>query len=153
MKPQWKAVAAKPPRLHGAWHFVLATLTLALTSLGCSQEGRRLEMAPVEGAVTLDGKPLQDGVVNLESAKTGFAANASLDANGHFLIAKIPVGTYSVTVSPPAPPDPGEPAPLRPASLGPFRPVPEKYWNAATSDLTTQVESGDATPLQIELTR
>lgn len=96
-------------------------------------------MAPMVGKVTFAGSPLQDGIVSLESAESGFGASAPLDEKGEFRIAKIPVGTYKVAVTPPSPPDPGEVAPPRPSHLGPLRIAPDKYHSQLTSGLEVSV--------------
>ncbi|HVJ84062.1 MAG TPA: carboxypeptidase-like regulatory domain-containing protein, partial [Caulifigura sp.] len=81
----------------------LSCLLLAslLLSSGCAKV-REIEYAPAEGKVTLDGTPLQDGIVSFESSDTGFSAMSTLDGDGMFRIEKVPVGKYAVTISPPA---------------------------------------------------
>ncbi|QDT52850.1 hypothetical protein Pan44_08630 [Caulifigura coniformis] len=127
-------------------------LVMIVAASGCSNE-RTIEYASASGTVTLDGKPLQDGVVSFESSVTGFSAMSKLDGLGEFLIEKIPVGSYAVSISPPALPDPGEKPQPRPAHYGPLRPVPAKYLAAAASGLTAEVPAAGIDGLKFTLTK
>lgn len=117
---------------------------------GC-QEHDDLVYTSIEGTVRLDGTPLQDGVVTLESAATGRGGSARLDVNGKFIIPKMPVGQYSVSVCPVPPPDPGEPAVPRVSSLGPLRLPPEKVCSPISSGLKAELTGKADEPLTIEL--
>jgi alpha-L-fucosidase 2 len=108
-------------------------------------------MAAVRGVVTLNGTPLQDGTVTLESAQTGFGASAALDARGYFSIDQIPVGTYTVAVTPPQLPPPGEHVRKRDAAKGPIRSIPEEYTSSETSGLTATVPARGLEGYQIAL--
>ena len=133
------------------WQILIATFLLINWTGGCSRPGRNLEMAPMVGKVTFAGSPLQDGIVSLESAQSGFAASGNLDENGEFRVAKIPVGTYAVAVTPPAPPDPGDVAPPRPSHLGPLRIAPVKYHSQLTSGLEVTVTGSPEDFLAIDI--
>ena len=133
------------------WQVFIVVCLLTCCTAGCSKPGRNLKMAPMTGKVTFAGSPLQDGVVSLESTATGFGAATKLDENGEFRIASIPVGTYAVAVTPPAPPDPGDVAPPRPSHMGPLRIAPEKYHSALTSGLEVKVTGSPEDLLIIDI--
>jgi hypothetical protein len=135
---------------HSIRYQLFSVFVIGLLS-GCGQQGRKLQLIPVSGSVTLEGTPLQDGIVSLESSSTGFAAAALLDKDGKFLIPKLPTGTYRVAVGPPPPPAPGEPATPRSSDLGPLRTPPEKYGSIQTSELAVTVLGIGDEELQIEI--
>lgn len=56
---------------------------LALGDLGCSSRGDRPELGRVQGAVTLDGKPLA-GVIVRFFPQTGRPATATTDSTGKY---------------------------------------------------------------------
>src|SRR4051794_26429885 len=100
-------------------------LVIVATAGGCTESEPKPRLASVSGMVSLEGIPLQDGTVALESSLTGYAACAPLDVRGRFAIEKIPVGTYTVIVLPPQIPSPGDPP--RDATKEPARSIPEEY--------------------------
>ena len=127
-------------------------MTFGLLLTGCNQNtGRNLKIVEVSGVVTLDGSPLQDGVVDMMDRVTGFSAGAPLDAEGRFKIEKIPTGSYEVVVRPPYPPGPGETPPPRPSTMGPVRPVPKKYLTSDTSGFRLEVPKEGVVDVKYEL--
>lgn len=118
---------------------------------GCSEGRGHIPLAGARGAVTLDGTPLQDGVVSFEALQTGFAASAPLDADGHYVIAKVPVGVYDVSITPPELPPPGETLPPRPTTMGPIRTIPGKYHSTRTSGLSASVPGEGAENLDFAI--
>ncbi|QDU89571.1 hypothetical protein Pla175_29630 [Pirellulimonas nuda] len=80
-----------------AW---LPAAALIAATLGC---GAGPEMAPVEGTVTLDGKPLEFGLVMLHPLK-GQVAQGLIGAGGAFSLSTfepgdgVPFGAYRVSV-------------------------------------------------------
>lgn len=128
----------------------VSALSFATLLSGCGAN-ERIKLVTVSGEVTLNGTPLQDGVVEMMDLKTGYAAGAPLDESGHFNIERIPIGTYVVAVRPPYLPPPGEPIPLRPATMGPIRKIPAKYSNSAKSGFTLSVSNEGASNVRYEL--
>lgn len=138
--------------MHWSLTIKTAAILLALVCItGCNQNTRQVTISRVEGTVTLDGTPLQDGVVSMECAANGFAASAALDAEGHFVIEKIPTGSYRISVNPPELPPPGETPPPRPATMGPIRKIPANYHVLNTSGLTADVPAEGLSDLVLEL--
>ncbi|MDB5339875.1 MAG: hypothetical protein JWN70_5494 [Planctomycetaceae bacterium] len=117
----------------GAWMIMVCVLA------GCG--GGTKPIQSVSGKVTLDGKPVTEGIVNFVSAG-GFAASAPIK-DGAYSIARsqfgsgIPLGDYKVAVESAPPPDP-----LAKSSQAASNPVqiPKKYRDPGSSGLTAKVE-------------
>ena len=129
------------------WTRNLFTVGLALGLLsGCG--GGEGPTGTVSGKVTLDGEPVTSGEIGFISAE-GFSAIAEIGSGGSFTIAEnMPVGKYTVTVSPPAieeaPGEGGDTAELASSD------VPEGYMDEGTSDISKDITEGQNT-LTIEL--
>jgi hypothetical protein len=129
----------------GRW---LTVMVVLLAAAGC---GRRASLVPVQGRVTLDGKPLDTGAVMLQP-KAGPAAQARIAADGTFRLGTFKPddgampGTATVRVTcRKMLTKPGvEPA------YGPSL-IPERYNQFGTSGITVEITAGMA-PLEIPLT-
>lgn len=124
-----------------SWLF--CALCVVLTSVtGC---GGGIEMTPVEGAVTIDGKPLQQGAITFEPVDGMGPSAGALIADGRYE-AKAPPGEKKVRITgfevigqePSRPGDPNSPKRDVVKEL-----VPAKY--NANSELTLTVEPSDTT--------
>lgn len=110
--------------------------------IGCGRPSHELETAPVSGKVTLDGKPLPQGMVYVISTK-GRSAKALIQEDGTFVLSTygkgdgVQVGTHAATVA------------ALPADEGDARskklrvPVPRRYARPATSGLKIEVKAGE----------
>lgn len=122
---------------------------LALLVAGC---GRRVELVPVEGQVTLDGRPLSAGSIMLQPV-AGPAARGRIDGEGRFRMgtyrrgdgviagrAAVRVASFenSASTAPGAEPTLGK-------SL-----LPERYADFGTSGITVEVTRGMG-PVTVEL--
>ncbi|WP_166827524.1 carboxypeptidase regulatory-like domain-containing protein [Thalassoroseus pseudoceratinae] len=115
-------------------------LTLSVIS-GCSSGPAT---GTVEGTVTLDGEPYEKGIVNLIDLQTGQAGNAEISTGGKFSISEpIQVGTYSVFVTPVAPPMPTDGSPPPPVVVD--QSIPDKYRNESMTDIKVEVKEGSNT--------
>ncbi|MFM7184409.1 MAG: hypothetical protein ACKO4Z_06515 [Planctomycetota bacterium] len=115
---------------------------VASMQIGASGCGRQVPMTPVEGRVTLDGKPLQLGAVMVQP-KAGPAAQAKINPDGTFRLGTFKpddgaiVGPATVRVicrkdiTPPG----GERA------YGPSL-IPEKYSRFETSGIAVEIKPG-----------
>lgn len=124
-------------------------LFLSVLIMGCHGSEPVTPTGKVAGKVTVKGQPVTAGTVNFDLKAGGYGTSAKLEATGSFSFSDgIPVGVYTVSVSPPEemPVGPGE----TPKPRTPFH-VPEKYRSAPTSDLTAEVKAGDNPPLTLDL--
>lgn len=127
--------------------FIICTLSCSWFSAGCSSEPR-VPSGKVTGTVKLDGKPVSDAVVTFSEQKTSINAFGDTDSNGAFALSygggrAIPVGKFKVRVAPketPAPPAAAGGA-ATPQKEEPS-PIPKKYRNFETSELTADVKDG-----------
>ena len=104
--------------------------------LGCNMGASPL--ASVDGAVTLNGKPIPDGSIVMVNDQ-GSIATAALQPDGSYSL-KCPPGTYLVAVTPPPAPDP-----LAPKVTGtpPKRiDIPRSYLDVGTSGLSAEIKEG-----------
>lgn len=116
----------------------------AVTSLaGCGGGGQEVPVGTAEGTITLKEQPLAQGRVNFVSTTGGASAFGDLGTDGTFSIAgNLPVGDYSVYLSPvglgDAPPS-ENPAQDKPT---PLAGVAKQYLDPATTDLKAIVKEG-----------
>jgi hypothetical protein len=129
-----------------------------MSGCGSSTPEEQAPRAPVTGTVTLDGVPLDAGLIVFESKTPGVSVTAALTAGGTFEIKDargpgLPVGDYVVFFQAPPPPLPtpgSTDIAMKPADFL----VPAKYRAAKTSGLTAKVESGkESVPLKFELVK
>jgi hypothetical protein len=122
-----------------------ATLVVTLV-VGCGHSG--LELLPVQGRVTLDGKPLADAGVMFLPQDKGPSANGTTDSEGRFELMTVNSigatrGIHPVVIAKRkyVPIKPGE-EPV-PAGVRAEWYSPKKYANPSTSGLTAEVGDGD----------
>lgn len=81
----------------------ISCLLLIISLLGCG--GARL--SPVEGTVTLDGKPLANASIQFVPQGAGKDATGGTDKSGHFVMSTltpkdgVAPGSYKVVIAPP----------------------------------------------------
>jgi len=130
---------------------LIAVVTLLVSLSGCGGGKPTVPRGKVSGKITVGGQPLTAGTVNFDLKAGGYGAAAKLDDSGSYSIPDgIPVGTYTVYVSPPEemPVGPGETRPSRPKAAVE---IPVKYRSAPTSDLTAEVKAGENAPFSFDL--
>jgi hypothetical protein len=76
---------------------VLAALGLAPLGLGCRQAAAKVA---IKGAVTFQGQPVTEGVIQFNNDKTGHGAEVTLRPDGTYE-ATLPPGDYAVVILPP----------------------------------------------------
>jgi hypothetical protein len=150
-------------------------LVVAAATLGCGK-GDSVAFAPVEGRVTLDGKPLESGEIRFQpdtsQGNKGPLSAAVLGAGGSFKlrgpgarVGAVPGPHRVYFVSPfkdeaPEPPlfidgkyvqaDPAAGVPVPPLSPSSWK-VPRKCLAAETSELTATVTEGTANVIEFNL--
>ena len=111
-------------------------LSVALLA-GCTEAETRT--GTVGGKVTLDGEPLESGTL-LFMDDQGRADSAELGTGGTFELHLEP-GTYKVSVAPAPSMDPVE---VSEETREEKSPIPKKYHDFGTSQLTAEVKDGDS---------
>ncbi|MDY3554162.1 carboxypeptidase-like regulatory domain-containing protein [Gemmata sp. JC717] len=91
---------------------------------------------PITGAVTFDGQPVGEGVVQFVDEKTGRGAEVRLGADGRYS-AELHKGTYNVLVSPPYIEE--NTGGLPSTKYKKVNNIPNKYHSTATSGLSATV--------------
>jgi hypothetical protein len=135
---------------------LLPGLLVSLCGAGCGA-GDAHPTGKLTGKVTLDGKPLEVGTVQVVTADGKAHGSGILGKEGVYEIPNAPVGVVKVAVlvpdaSAPPPPrglklnmkdakDPGPPE--DPAALKLALKLPAGYRNPQSSSLTTTIKSGD----------
>jgi len=126
------------------WRRAALLSGFVLLAAGCSSEA---PTGTVTGTVTLAGKPYEDAAVMFLDPTTGQASGADIEAGASFsLPAPLPVGTYNIYLAPKSVPmEEGSPQAVKIDET-----VPAKYWNEASTDLSTTVEEGE-NPVEVTL--
>ena len=118
---------------------VFAFVMVAMTS-GCRPDGAGVETGEVSGKVIWQSKPVANARISFNNPEKGVGATGTLDAAGNFQISEpLPIGTYIVSILPPAAPPPLSPEAKQPR---PAWTIPEKYGSETTSDLQVDVHHG-----------
>ena len=138
---------------------VIAAAALCLLVGGCDQKSTGPGGGTVTGTVTLDGNPLQGGLVTFHPAAGGPEAIGPVRKDGTYELQigndkSIPAGEYLVTVDAAelsidqeGAPDKGPPQP----PPKPKRITPDKYANRNTTDLKVTVKAGaNKVPLELK---
>jgi len=144
---QWAALGARLLPLLGMAGLLMLT--------GCGKGAAKL--TPVEGKVTLAGKPMPGGTVAFWPVDRKITADApgpigTIDADGHYKLTTAgkpgaPMGKYKVTIGVPPPEgamgansDPSAMKGPPKASTAPPIAINQKYQSEATTDLTVEVK-------------
>jgi len=132
---------------------VLTSLSVVLLAAGCGGGPKLPPRAPVEGTVTLDGKPLPRGTVQFvpdqDKRTKGPPAVAQIDADGNYRLSTAGVegaviGWHRVAVVA------QENVDLNQTSYAPSL-VPEKYNDPSSSGLSYEVKAGEHNLIDVEL--
>lgn len=126
---------------------LVGALFVTANALGCGNSDAKI--APVQGVVTLDGKPLTEGSVFVtptggRSAKGAIRPDGTFVLGTHSVSDGVMVGTHPVTVQPP-PAREGMPLSAT-AKL-----LPQRYKSPSTSGITVDVKPNFDNELVIEL--
>ena len=129
----------------------MACALAVLAWCGCDHRPER-ELAPVQGVVLFDGKPLQEGAV-ITTPEHGRGAQGTIDSNGRFSLNTrgigegATVGTHQVAV---VVASGGSSAAANPEAEMTLA-VPIRYAQAASSGLNIDVKPGQTNDVTLEL--
>lgn len=141
---------------------LLATLTAIPASVGCAPRVAASKGIEATGTATLDGTPLEMGLVVLEPEGGGESASGQIAKDGSFRLYDVRPGKYRAAVQTAmfagmaaqgkkAAAGAGEGRPVAVRGLeGTLRPVPAKYEKTATSGLSVEVKAGQPIALVLE---
>ena len=125
------------PKLAGSILCWMAAIMVSVLA-GCGGGTKEVPTGEVYGKLTVAGKPLSEGRVNLASGKLGAGAGGDVKADGTYTLdGSLPLGSYDVFITFNIPPSKvGTPA------EDVMKSVPPKYLGQATSKLTAEVKKG-----------
>ena len=136
-------------------------LVLIAALVGCAPQGSPSKGIQATGTATLDGTPLEMGLVVLEPEAGGESASAQIAGDGSFKLYDVKPGRYKAAVQTSmfagmaaqgkksaAGAGDGRPVAVRRLD-GTLRPVPAKFEKTATSGLTVEVKAGE--PIGIDV--
>ncbi len=141
----------------------MVSLLLAFVAqVGCGQQGTQLKGIQAVGTATLDGTPLEMGLIVFEPEGGGESSSSQITKDGSFKLYDIKPGRYKVAVmtsmyagmaaqekKAAATAGPGRPVAVRDLE-GTLRPVPAKTEKTATSGLFAEVKAGQPMTIAID---
>jgi hypothetical protein len=142
--------------------FLPLTLIVVITAaLGCGSDApkgpEKLSTTPVDGVVTLNGKPAAEVSVSLHHSEGKVAPRGISDKDGKFSIATYgkndgaPAGKYKVTAAKNMTTE-ISPGVLAPPPPGGFKSdIPTKYESVNTTDISVEIKAGEKNSLKIDL--
>jgi hypothetical protein len=138
----------------------VAVLAVAIV-VGCGPQGTPSKGIQATGTATLDGTPLEMGLVVLEPEGGGESASGQIGKDGAFKLYDVKPGRYKAAVQTSmfagmasqgkkAAAGAGDGRPVAVRNLdGTLRPVPAKFEKPATSGLSVEVKAGQ--PITIDV--
>lgn len=142
--------------------FLPLSLIMVITVvLGCGSDApkgpEKLSTTPVDGVVTLNGKPAAEVSVSLHHSEGKVAPRGISDKDGKFSIATYgkddgaPAGKYKVTAAKNMTKE-ISPGVLAPPPPGGFKSdIPTKYESVNTTDISVEIKAGEKNSLKIDL--
>ncbi len=129
-----------------------------IVALGCSSSSKDNSFGEMSGTATIDGEPITAGTVTLISDDGTKLATGTLTGKGTFVVKAPPLGkmkvyidvanfeNFSVDMNPKRPANqPGMVYPDPDVMGMVYKPIPDKYKKAQTSDVYVDVKSGKFT--------
>lgn len=125
--------------LSTGWKHPVAIL-VCLLLVGCPSGTSQRPSGKVTLEFLHDGKPVNEGSVQLMIEGSPDGAFGPVDSNGVVTFSNVPVGTYTVIIMPPAE---DLPDPEKPSTPKNYANIPSKFRSATTSPLKVDVGTGD----------
>lgn len=120
-----------------------AAAVVVLAVAGCGG-GSGPRMHNVQGTVTFQGSPVEEGSITFEDAAAGTAGSTELGPGGNYRL-NLPDGNYAVLIQPPMIVTPDTPDSPGGEELKQVDNIPPKYWRSSSSGLTAQVSGNETT--------
>lgn len=139
----------------------LTLIVVMAAALGCGSDApkgpEKLSTTPVDGVVTLNGKPAAEVSISLHHSEGKVAPRGISDKDGKFSIATYgkddgaPLGKYKVTAAKNMTKE-ISPGVLAPPPPGGFKSdIPTKYESVNTTDISVEIKAGEKNSLKIDL--
>jgi hypothetical protein len=120
-----------------------ATLAVILAATGCGG-GSGPRMNTVEGTVTFQGSPVEEGSITFEDSAAGTAGGTELGPGGTYQLS-LPDGNYAVLIQPPMIVTPDTADSPGGEEMKEVDNIPSKYWRSTSSGLSVQVSRNETT--------
>jgi hypothetical protein len=139
----------------------LTLIVVMAAALGCGSDApkgpEKISTTPVDGVVTLNGKPAAEVSISLHHSEGKVAPRGISDKDGKFSIATYgkddgaPAGKYKVTAAKNMTKE-ISPGVLAPPPPGGFKSdIPTKYESVNTTDISVEIKAGEKNALKIDL--
>jgi hypothetical protein len=139
----------------------LTLIVVMAAALGCGSDApkgpEKISTTPVDGVVTLNGKPAAEVSISLHHSEGKVAPRGISDKDGKFSIATYgkddgaPAGKYKVTAAKNMTKE-ISPGVLAPPPPGGFKSdIPTKYESVNTTDISVEIKAGEKNSLKIDL--
>ncbi|MCY2971543.1 MAG: carboxypeptidase-like regulatory domain-containing protein [Planctomycetota bacterium] len=139
----------------------LTLIVVMAAALGCGSDApkgpEKISTTPVDGVVTLNGKPAAEVSISLHHSEGKVAPRGISDKDGKFSIATYgkddgaPAGKYKVTAAKNMTKE-ISPGVLAPPPPGGFKSdIPTKYESVNTTDILVEIKAGEKNSLKIDL--
>lgn len=136
-------------------------ISLVFAISGCGSDApkgpEKLSTTPVDGIVTLNGKPAAEVSISLHHSEGKVAPRGMSDKDGKFSISTYgkddgaPVGKYKVTAAKNMTKE-ISPGVLAPPPPGGFKSdIPSKYESVNSTDISVEIKAGEKNSLKIDL--
>lgn len=116
---------------------------VVLTATGCGG-GSGPRMNTVQGTVTFQGSPVEEGSITFEDSSAGTAGGTELGPGGTYRLS-LPDGTYAVWIQPPMIVTPDTADSPGGEEMKEVNNIPPKYWRSTSSGLSVQVSRNETT--------
>lgn len=121
----------------------MAALLAGLIGCGGGQQVDA-DRATVAGIVTLNGEPLPAGTIMFKLAEGHLGTPTKIREGGRYTTNRAPIGRNLVSIDTES---------VKFGNPAKHVPIPEEYWDAATSGLTADVTAGENDDVDFALTK
>jgi len=121
---------------------VICLLASLFIASGCGKaKAPPVPTGTLNGSVTFQGQPVE-GSISIYSRDIGHGGRADFASNGSYRLENLPLGTYEISIRPPAPPTPAEISVDAQPELDPAD-IPRRYRSPQASKLIVEIQKGE----------